>query len=209
LADLWRARLEALRYRCARVCPPSAMRGGYFGLRLRCGIVHVTIYRGAKAPEPLAQDDLPWPELCDEIEAMAEIEYDDKLAMLAIGPHRLTTPYRNLANVAEVTLLVIDVDRCDPEAVAERLREIEIDALMYASPSDDPDGPADARRVRVLAPVSRPMTKEECGRARFTFAEALGLGPGQGVEGAPDASRLFFVGRLAGTAPRQIWRFNA
>jgi hypothetical protein len=166
--------------------------------------VHVTIYSGAKAPEPIAQDDLTWPELCDEIEAMAEIEYPDKLSMLAIGPHRLRVPYRKLENVEAVTLLVIDVDRVDDlDALLERAESL-APVLVYASPSDTPE----ARRVRVLAPVSRELAPDECARARFAFAELMGLAPGAGVEGCKDAAKLFFVGRLAGTAPRDVWRFG-
>lgn len=182
----------------------------------------VTIYAGARSPEPIAQDDLTWPELCDEIESMAAIEYPDKLSMLAIGPHRLHASdrrtaversgkppaagaYRHLSNVAEVTLLVIDVDRVDDLAGMLERAEALAPVLVYESPSSTPD----AVRVRVLAPVTRPMTVEECAAARYAFAEALGLAPGAGVEGARDAAKLFFVGRIAGTAPRQVWRFGA
>lgn len=173
--------------------------------------MHVTVYEGARAPEPIAQDDLTWPDFCDEIELMAQIEYPDKIGMLAFAPHQLTTPYRKLENVAEVTALVIDVDRCELAPLFARLEALAEDgcaSLVYTSPSDDPAGPVDARRVRVVAPVSRPIAVAECARTRFAFAEALGLMPGQGVEGAKDAAKLFFVGRLEGTAPREVWRFG-
>jgi hypothetical protein len=179
----------------------------------------VTVYRGARAPVPIAVDDLEWPDLVAEIEAMAEIEYADKLDMLAIGPHRLSPTdrrtdlersgkppaagaYRHLSNVEAVTLLVIDVDVvADLAGLLERAQEI--GALVYESPSSTPDAP----RVRVLAPVPREIAPAECERTRFAFAEALGLAPGCGVEGAKDAAKLFFVGRLAGTEPRKVWRW--
>jgi hypothetical protein len=187
----------------------------------------ITMYRGARAPVPAVCDDLSWGELCEEVEAMAEIEYANKIDMLAIGPHVLHPddrrskaertakpnpsggPYRHLDNVAGVTVLVLDVDRCDLAALLERAAGVGVDVLVYASPSDDPDGPDNARRVRVLAPVDRPITVEECARTRYAFAEALGLAPGCGVEGAHEAARIFFIGRVTGTAPRGVWRFEA
>jgi hypothetical protein len=169
----------------------------------RGALVLVTVYAGAKAPVPVAQDELTWPELCDEIEGMAEIEYADKLHMLAIGPHELRVPYRALANVVAVTLMVIDVDKiADLAALLERAEAL-APCMVYESPSSTDDAP----RVRVLAPVARPIAVDECERTRFAFAEALGLAPGQGVEGAKDAAKLFFVGRLAGTEPRRVWRY--
>jgi hypothetical protein len=182
----------------------------------------VTIYRGARAPVPIAVDDLEWPDLCDEVEAMAAIEYADKLAMLAIGPHRLSPTdrrtdlersgkppaagaYRHLSNVEAVTLLVLDVDRVDDLAgLLERAAEL-APTMVYESPSST----AEAPRVRVLAPVNREILVSECARTRFAFAELLGLDPhAVGVDGAKDAAKLFFVGRLAGTEPRQCWRFE-
>jgi hypothetical protein len=59
----------------------------------------------------------------------------------------------------------------------------------------------------VVAPVSKPIPPELCQRTRYGFAEALGLVPGQGVEGAHEAAKLFFCGRLHGTPPRQVWRW--
>lgn len=237
-----RARVSAGVFVCARRIPPRgyvpvgyhaapALAAGVplrlVGVRVRGErvSVKVTIYLGARAPEPVAQDELTWPELCDELEAMCELEYPDKLSMLAFAPHELAPvdrrtalerdgkppaagAYRHLANVERVTLLVIDVDRCNADVLAECIALHGEPAFMYASPSDDPDGPADARRVRVVAPISRPLTVAECGAARFAFAELLGLVPGVGVEGAKDAAKLFFVGRIAGTAPRQCWRFG-
>jgi hypothetical protein len=126
----------------------------------------------------------------------------DKTALLAIGPHRLRVPYRARENVAGVTCLAIDVDACDLEALAAR---IDSAAVVYGSPSDDATGPPDARRVRVLAPVSREMTPEECGPARLAYAESLGLAPGCGVESCLDAARLYFIGRIEGTPARE-WR---
>lgn len=180
-------------------------------------MIHVTIYRGAKAPVPIAQDDLTWAELADEIIAMADELPScpatappavQKECMLAIGPHRLSTPYRRAVNVEAVTLMVIDVDGCNADALAERLEETGIDALMYASPSDDAAGPVDARRVRVVAPIAAPIAPDACAATRYAFAEWLGLAPSCGVEGAHEAAKIFFVGRMHGTPPRQIWRFG-
>jgi hypothetical protein len=177
--------------------------------------VHVTIYRGATNPTPIAQDTFPtWSELADEIEAMTDApplapasadRETQKRSMLAFGPHRLSAPHRNAANVEAVTLLVIDVDTLpDLGALLERCAALGDPCMVYASPSDTPE----ARRVRVVAPISREIHPDDCKRTRQAFAELLGVGPGQGVEGAIEAAKLFFVGRLHGTPPRDVWRFG-
>ena len=180
--------------------------------------MHLTLYRGALAPVPLRQDDFEtFEEVADSLEDLIGRESsapagsspeEQKKCLLAFAPHRLVKPYRLLANVAEVTLMVLDVDRCNADELADALTASNLQALMYASPSDDPDGDPDARRVRVVAPISRPIAPEDCPDTRRRFAEYLGIGPGQGVEGAIDAAKLFFCGRLHGTPPRQIWRFH-
>lgn len=188
--------------------------------------MHLTLYRGARQPVPLRQDDFDsWAEVVEALEDIVQREAPkptasdlayahgdareaQKLGLLAFAPHRLRTPYRKLENVIEVTLMVIDVDRCNADALAERITELGIAAYMYASPSDNPlDRDPDARRVRVVAPVSRSIAVDECRATRLAFAEALGLAPGCGVEGAIDAAKLFFCGRFNGAPPRQTWIF--
>lgn len=181
--------------------------------------MHLTLYRGAESRHPITCDDFEdWPEVVASLTDLvgrvtaapegASLQ-EQKESLLAFAPHRLkprTT--RALVNVLEVTMLVIDVDRCNVDVLAERLEGLDIDALMYTSPSDDPEGDPEARRVRVVAPISRPISVAECKQSRLVFAEALGLEPGCGVEGAPDASRLFFCGRLHDTPDRQVWVFG-
>lgn len=162
----------------------------------------LTVYRGARDPVPAQADDLSWPEV---VEALSELitkpPVGDKRDLLAIAPHRLREPYRLEENVDAVSMLVIDVDGCDAGALAQRIDSLGIAAVVYGSPSDDETKP-DARRVRVVAPTSRELSPDECKDARRAFAELIGLGPGQGVEGAIEASKLFFVGRLEGTPDR-------
>lgn len=177
--------------------------------------MHITLYRGARAPEPIAQDDFErWGELADSIADLVSRESgapagadpeEQKRQMFAWAPHRLRVPYRLLANVAEVTLLVLDIDHCpDVAPIADALTALGGPALVYESPSSTPE----ALRVRVVARCDRPMTVAECGPARRAFAELLGIGPKQGIEGAIDAQKLFFAGRLHGTPARQVWRFG-
>jgi hypothetical protein len=165
--------------------------------------MHTTLYRGARNPVPLRTDQFAtWDEYVDALHDIVSDTAADKTALLAIGPHRLRTPYRARENVAAATCLAIDVDKCDLKALAAR---IDCAAIVYGSPSDEASGPSDARRVRVLAPVSREMTPDECGPARLAFAERLGLAPGCGVESCLDAARLYFIGRIEGT-PEREWR---
>lgn len=191
--------------------------------------IHVSIYRGARAPTPIAREDFAsWHELADMLEAEAKTATPDcpesapaeqqKLALLAWAPHRLADtchfgtacdcgggPHRLLRNVEAVTVLVLDVDSCvDVEALVSNAKTATPDAgLVYESPSSTDDAP----RVRIVAPVSRPLTVEECRPSRLAFAEACGIEPGKGVEGAIDAAKLFFIGRLHGTRERKVWRW--
>lgn len=179
--------------------------------------MHVTLYRGATNPTPLQVDEFDsWSEFADAFEDLLDVEAPSKTELLAFAPHRLREgSKRALSNVEAVTFLVVDVDRCNVDELVERLAAADIDAIMYGSPSDDADGDPDGRRVRIMAPMSRELTgtpeqiNEACKRTRFALAEALGIEPGQGVEGAVDASKLFFVGRVEGTPARAFWRFEA
>ncbi len=165
-------------------------------------MIDITLYRGARDARPIARERLTWPELVAELVDALAVEAP-KLAMLAWSPVRLRDacacgrdgcdggPHRLLANVEHVSALVIDVDRGDPDTVREALTYAGWSALAYESPSSTDAAP----RFRVVAPTSRDMTIDECARARFAFAEALGLAPGCGVEGAKDAAKIFFAGR--------------
>lgn len=173
--------------------------------------IHVTLYRGAQRPEPVRQDDFAdWPEF---VEALADIVQQptgaaegasadqQKLEMLAFSPHRLRRPYRAKANVEDVTLAVLDLDEgVDLATLALRIDELGIAAVIYGSPSDDPDG---TRKLRVVAPVSRPIGVDECERTRFAFAEMLGFDDRCGVERSKDAAKLFFAGRMHGSPERE------
>jgi len=177
--------------------------------------IHVTLYHGAKRPEPTRQDDFEggWEQLVESLQELVALPPNcpaaapndvQKEAMVAWSPHRLAKPYRHLDNVAELTLMVIDVDRCNLLDLCDNLEAMGWAALIYSSPSDSEDLPDDARRVRVVSPISRAILPSECDRTRFAYAECLGLKPGQGVEGAKDAAKLFFIGQLHGSCNR-LW----
>jgi hypothetical protein len=170
----------------------------------------LTLYQGARNPVPLRADDWPsWAELCSDLAVLLATEATEKTDLFAIGPHRLAKPYRLDANVAALDLLALDVDRCDASALLDRIEALGLAAAVYGSPSDDPTKP-DTRRVRVLAPASRPILPAECAATRCAFAELLELEPGQGVEACLNPGGLFFVGRIEGTPPRAwAWRDGA
>lgn len=181
--------------------------------------MHLTLYSGANGAKPISQDDFDdWPEVVESLSDLVHRESDaepgasreeQKLGLLAVAPHRLTKPLRKLKHVSEVTMLFLDVDACDLWALAQRVDDLGIDAVIYTSPSDDPDGPPDQRRCRVVAPVSRPIAVSECWQSRFAFAEMLGLAPDCGVAQAKDAARLFFCGRLHDTPEREFLVFGS
>ncbi len=180
----------------------------------------VTFYTGDKNPIPSAVLDLQWDELVECLQYQCENEVAEKDDLLAFAPHELADRckkcprpsgfscdgalHRLKENVQEVTFLVLDLDAPGEVSQAMALERLGLAAVMYESPSSVLGSP----RVRVVAPTSRPMIVAECARARFAFAELLGLAPGCGVEGAKDASKLFFVGRKPGTAPRVCWTFE-
>lgn len=177
--------------------------------------IHATLYHGAKRPKPTRQDDFEggWPQFVESLQDLIGTLPDcpdaappdiQKENMVAWSPHRLSKPYRHLDNVRELTLMVIDVDRCNLVDLCDNLEAMGWAALIYGSPSDSEELPADARRVRVISPISRPILPSECEATRFAYAECLGLKPGQGVEGAKDAAKLFFIGLLHGSDER-LW----
>ena len=167
-----------------------------------CGATTITIYQGARNPRPVRTEALDWQSTVEALRVLVGDEAPNKLSLPAFAPHRLLRPHRKDENVEAVTTLVIDVDQCDLDALGRRIDELQIAAVLYGSPSDDANGAVDARRVRVVAPTTREIAPAECADTRKAFAERLGLRPGCGVEGALDAARLFFVGRLTGTPTR-------
>lgn len=161
----------------------------------------LTVYASATNPAPFRADDLPWSEWIDALRELVAFRATSKVALPAFAPHSLRVPYRVAANVGAVTAIAIDVDGCDLAALRVAIRARAIAAIVYGTPSDD--DAIDARRVRVVSPIDRDITPEECGATRLAFASLLGLDPRAcGVDKALDASRLFFVGAIDGTAPR-------
>ncbi len=174
----------------------------------------VTIYGSANDPAPLAEQDLPWDRLCDTLEIecnrlsaappTADIE-QQKRAMLAWSPVALRAPYRSEENAEHVSALVLDVDDgATPEEIAAQLRASGWAGFIYESPSATDAHP----KFRVVSPVTEPIHPDESRATRFAFAEALGLGPGCGVERATEAVKLFFIGRAHGTRERRSWRID-
>jgi hypothetical protein len=171
----------------------------------------ITVYRGAKRPEPAGAMDRPWPELALEIEALANeptgapesaSDAEQKRRMIAWAPHALRVPHRLAENVSHVSLLVVDVDEGGrPEEAAARMQALGIEGLIYESPRSTPALP----KFRVVATISEPIPPDACRETRTRFAEMLGLPPDCGVHQAIEAAKLFFAGRLHGTPPRRVW----
>jgi hypothetical protein len=170
-------------------------------------LIRLTVLRGTSEHASAQDDFASWDEVADEIALLAEESYPTKQSMVAFHFSRLRDSHNVNANVIDCTALAIDVDRCDLVDVIERLDALDVAAIVYGSPSDDATKP-DARRVRVCAPISRPLATHEIKTARRAFAEAIGIGPGQGVEGAESWQNRFFVGRVEGTPPREVWRLE-
>jgi AAA domain len=107
-------------------------------------------------------------------------------------------------NVQRVTLGALDVDGLTPQAFGSLLeRCAQLRSFVYTSPSDTPA----VRKCRVLVPLDRPLAPSECGQWRRAMASLLGVAIEHDSR-TLDPSRLFFVGAVRGTEPRQCWRFE-
>jgi hypothetical protein len=167
-------------------------------------LIRLNTFRGAFSKKPAAQDDLDWPELVAELDALTRATVrEDKRKLPAFTLGTLTEPYNVNANYADHTALAIDVDSC-PQETLDALDALGVSLFAYASPSDpNPDG---SRRVRIVAQLSEPIAPEHVRHARRAFAELLDIGPGCGVETADAVSQIMFAGRLHGTPVRETWR---
>lgn len=168
--------------------------------------VDLTVYRGATNPSPIARDTITWDEFCNEVEADLALEYTSKTDMLAFGPYRLkpgTT--RSAANVGQMSSLIgLDLDCvASTDNLIKELRSLGIASIVHTSPSDPgPDGAT--RKVRVYI-LSEPHDPKDCGRVRRALASLLGetLDPQ-----TCNADRIYFIGKLAGTPAREVWRVD-
>lgn len=132
-----------------------------------------------------------------------------KATLPYLAPYHLADGARRCdANVEALTLLVSDFDACDLDTLIDRMFDLEVEGAIYASPSDDTNGPGDKRRVRVIVPVSREILPSECEHTRLAFAELVGLGPGCGADGVLAESIGFFAGRMPGSPAREFYKFE-
>ena len=102
--------------------------------------IRLNVVPSAYGKTPAAQEDLPWGELADEVELMAEVERAKKTDLLGFNFARLSRPYNVDASVTEHTALVIDVDRCNLAGLVSTVDAAGIAALIYSSPSDTQNG---------------------------------------------------------------------
>lgn len=172
----------------------------------------VTMYRGARNPAPSVED-LTWDETVEVLEEYANrltwaapdahIE-EQKKAMVAFSPHRLKPgATRSNESVDAVTLLVLDIDKTTdtPDDVAARMHAAGLAGLLYESAKSTPEAP----RFRIVSPITREIEPSDCYVTRRAYAEMLGFGPGCGIEGAIDESKIFFLGRAHNTPERGVW----
>lgn len=165
-------------------------------------MIELSLYANAFARTPAQIIVTEWRDLAADIGQLLELRAAEKTALPALAPHALRDgATRSLAGVDRVTALMIDVDTVPGNDLGALLDRILPPAIVYASPSDAPE----RRRVRVLAPLRRPVSPMVSAHLRCAYAESLGLAPGCGVEGALDCAHLFFVGALDGTPAREWW----
>ena len=165
----------------------------------------ITVYAGARNAEPAARDALTFDALEHEIRALCEAEatVEDKRDLVAFGPYRLAEGATRSADAVESMgdVVMLDVDALDDvEALVGRLAGV--DAIVHTTPSDDPtgDGP---RKVRIYVRADAEHGPDDVAKVRLGVAAAIGVDTDPATL---NADRIGFVGRLAGTPPRQVWR---
>jgi hypothetical protein len=152
--------------------------------------------------------ELSWPEFCDAVEAEClnpEPVARQRTALPAIGAHALAPGQTRATEAVEaITVGALDVDGATDAALTALLESLEgTSALVHTSPSDgDPAKPG--RRFRVYVELSREVPPADSGRLRLGLAALLGVPCDPATL---DAARIMFVGRLADTPPREVWRF--
>ena len=183
--------------------------------------VALTVFAGAASTTPAARDVLSWDEFCGEVESLCSEESasTDKRDLIAFGPYRLRAgaSRSNAAVERMAAVAAIDVDGCDLPPLRARLRELKCSAVVHGSPSD---GSNCTRKMRVYVALDREYAPGETAAVRDSVAALLGVTTEwrQGEDGkwspfgacpnSRDPNRLFFIGRLAGTPPRYVERFD-
>ncbi len=166
--------------------------------------IHATLYECAHTPAPASRDTFDtWEEFTEALTDLTRVEAPTKAQCPYFGPYALEGETRNDANVSALSCVVVDVDAlASVDALLSSLDAEGVEAFVYESPSSTDDAP----RVRIVCPTTRPITRAEAAHTRLALAEALGLAPGSGVDGALPASLGFYAGRVRGTRERKTWQ---
>lgn len=182
----------------ARVDACRATRGG-------AGIVFNT-FHGARDVSGQPRRAASWAHFVGGLRRVLAAEAPSKGELPAIGPFVLRPGERRAdAAVEAVTLLALDVDDLPAAELPTLLEKLApLAAAAHSSPSDGGPG-APKRKLRVYALPSRPIAPSECRRTRSGLASLLGVNIDRA---ALNPSRIFYVGRLSGTAERECWAFD-
>lgn len=167
-------------------------------------MIAATLYTCAHETAPDRRDEFAsWDEFVEALGDLVQVEAPAKEACPYWAPYELAGETRADANVSELSCLVTDLDAIhDVGAIVAALEGTA--AFVYESPSSTDLNP----RVRIVCPVSRPITRAECAHTRLAFAERLGLEPGCGADGVLPASIGFYAGRVKGTRDRRTWKLD-
>lgn len=152
-----------------------------------------------------------WDGLCEAIEeacghgpgVACVADRGDKRTLPALLPARTIAERRKGTDYVDTmaAMVVLDVDDITQAALDAAIATLDgADAIVYASPSDTG---AEPRRVRIIVRVDGEYDPAQCARARLGLAKILG------VNADPtclEPERLFFVGILNTSEPREIWR---
>jgi hypothetical protein len=167
--------------------------------------ISVTFFKHAADVHPEGRELLvTWEQLGHELQRRLSAYSDDRRGLPMFVPARWTDNYRVDANVAAVTVGVLDLDNVPAHDVTRILATLQnVNSYVYASPRDKGQA-SPTRKLRVLVELDRELTLDEARAFRGGLAAVLG------VEHDPttvNESRGFFVGRAAGGAdtPREFW----
>ncbi len=111
-----------------------------------------------------------WDGLVETLYEYSETSFKEKLDAELIAPHKFTNNYRCKANAISSHWMFLDVDDGDYARDVERIVELKIKALLYATPSHTFKSP----RYRIVVPVQTQFPSEMYKQAATGLDYAMG-----------------------------------
>lgn len=162
--------------------------------------MHVSLFHGVQNAKPAAQLDLAWNSFRSLIKDTCQhITAPSKEELTAIGPFRLkegdTRSSHTVVSMASVVAL--DLEAVNVEELRRRIAGFDLEAIMYGSSGDDPNG---VRKMHLFVRASTEYSPALAGGMRDKVARLLGVKYDPAL---PD--RIFLCGSIEGKGPRALY----